>query len=152
MVPRSGWWAPVMILIRVDFPAPFSPTNACTSPGKSSKETPFNARTAPKDLVMLERQRRGRVIEDEPPPREQKTTSVFRRTNLREKCPLQKSWQRFPLPGERASTHRRKTRLNRSSQGLLLCVRISRSVWSALYSGALDFLPNTICVLNTLKD
>ena len=32
-VPESGVTAPVMILISVDLPAPFSPTSACTSPG-----------------------------------------------------------------------------------------------------------------------
>ena len=31
-VPASGCSAPVMILISVDLPAPFSPTSACTSP------------------------------------------------------------------------------------------------------------------------
>src|SRR5258708_35421967 len=33
------------MLIRVDLPAPFSPTSACTSPGRVSKLTPSNART-----------------------------------------------------------------------------------------------------------
>src|SRR5437016_3408644 len=50
--PLSGWCAPVMILMRVDLPAPFSPTKACTSPARSSKETPLSACTAPKDLVI----------------------------------------------------------------------------------------------------
>ena len=31
--PSLGAWMPVMILIIVDLPAPFSPTMACTSPG-----------------------------------------------------------------------------------------------------------------------
>src|SRR5258706_262324 len=52
IVPASGWWAPVMSLMSVDLPAPFSPSNAWTSPWRKSNETPLSARTAPKDLVM----------------------------------------------------------------------------------------------------
>jgi hypothetical protein len=33
IVPSSAGWIPVMILMSVDFPAPFSPTSAWTSPG-----------------------------------------------------------------------------------------------------------------------
>src|SRR5258705_9719289 len=40
-----------MILTRVLLPAPFSPTSACTSAGRTSKSTPRSARTAPNDLV-----------------------------------------------------------------------------------------------------
>ena len=47
-------WAPVITLISVDLPAPFSPTSAWTSPGSSSNETPLSACTPPKDLVMSE--------------------------------------------------------------------------------------------------
>jgi hypothetical protein len=36
---------PVNIFISVDFPAPFSPINACTSPALSEKSTPLNAFT-----------------------------------------------------------------------------------------------------------
>ena len=52
IVPESGFTAPVMILISVDLPAPFSPTSAWTSPARSSKETPFSACTPAKDLVI----------------------------------------------------------------------------------------------------
>ena len=51
-VPESARSAPVMILMSVDLPAPFSPTSAWTSPGRTSKDTPCRARTAPNDLVM----------------------------------------------------------------------------------------------------
>ena len=51
-VPSSGAWAPVMTLIRVDFPAPFSPTSAWTSPASRSNETPLRARTPANDLLM----------------------------------------------------------------------------------------------------
>src|SRR5947208_1564997 len=51
-VPESAVSAPVMILISVDFPAPFSPTTACTSPGRSSKVTPFSACTPANDFVI----------------------------------------------------------------------------------------------------
>ncbi len=44
-VPESAVTAPVITLISVDFPAPFSPSSACTSPARSSNETPFSACT-----------------------------------------------------------------------------------------------------------
>src|SRR5215813_9401942 len=49
---QSGCSAPVMILIRVDLPAPFSPTSAWTSPARRSNETPLSARTAPNDFEI----------------------------------------------------------------------------------------------------
>src|SRR5471032_1619245 len=51
-VPESAVTAPVMILISVDLPAPFSPIRAWTSPARSSKETPFSAHNPEYDLVM----------------------------------------------------------------------------------------------------
>ena len=39
IVPSSGRWAPVITLISVDLPAPFSPTKAWTSPARRSNET-----------------------------------------------------------------------------------------------------------------
>src|ERR1017187_418366 len=51
-VPESGFSAPVMTLISVDFPAPFSPSSACTSPEPSENETPRSACTPAKDLVI----------------------------------------------------------------------------------------------------
>ena len=50
MVPPSGACTPAMILIRVDLPAPFSPSSACTSPGWTSKSTSLSTRTPAKDL------------------------------------------------------------------------------------------------------
>src|SRR5688572_31569 len=41
-----------MILTSVDLPAPFSPSSACTSPGRRSKLTPSSARTPGKLLAM----------------------------------------------------------------------------------------------------
>jgi hypothetical protein len=38
--------------MNVDFPAPFSPIKAWTSPSRRSKETPLNACTPAKDFVM----------------------------------------------------------------------------------------------------
>ena len=64
MLPPSGWYIPFIIFISVDFPAPFSPTRTWTSPGCKSKETPFKARTAPKDFVILESWSRGAAMHE----------------------------------------------------------------------------------------
>src|SRR5215207_2549107 len=57
--PPSGSTAPVMILMRVDLPAPFSPMSACTSPARSSSEALFSACTPAYDLVMSVARRSG---------------------------------------------------------------------------------------------
>src|SRR6266498_1302063 len=51
--PLSLATAPVIILIRVDLPAPFSPIKACTSPAHSSKEASRRACTPAYDLLIL---------------------------------------------------------------------------------------------------
>src|SRR5580704_17369159 len=51
MDPSSCACTPLSILMSVDFPAPFSPSSACTSPGSTSKLTPRKARTPPKLLA-----------------------------------------------------------------------------------------------------
>src|SRR5512137_632199 len=43
--PASGRTAPLRILSKVDFPAPFSPTIAWTSPDRTSRSTPARAST-----------------------------------------------------------------------------------------------------------
>src|SRR3954470_20636971 len=50
--PRSGASTPEMILIRVDFPEPFSPTRQCTSPASSVRSTSRSACTPPKRFEM----------------------------------------------------------------------------------------------------
>ena len=50
--PRVGATAPVITLISVLLPAPFSPTSACTSPAWRSNDTPCKARTPSYDLVI----------------------------------------------------------------------------------------------------
>src|ERR1700748_706411 len=50
-VPLSSWYTPVISLINVDFPAPFSPTSACTDPACSSIETSSSARTPANRLL-----------------------------------------------------------------------------------------------------
>src|SRR5437667_4768227 len=50
--PLSGYTAPVMILIRVDLPAPFSPISACTSPARNSNEAFLSACTPAYDLSI----------------------------------------------------------------------------------------------------
>src|ERR1035438_3885233 len=47
IVPSSGAMTPEMILPSVDFPAPFSPTSACTVPGVMVSETSLRAGTPP---------------------------------------------------------------------------------------------------------
>src|SRR5579872_519590 len=49
--PSSYACTPLRILMSVDFPAPFSPSSACTSPGNTSRLTPRKARTPPKLLA-----------------------------------------------------------------------------------------------------
>src|SRR2546430_13568140 len=57
--PLSKPWIPAMHLIRVDFPAPLSPTNAITSPFWTSKSTSERACTEPNDLEMPRSWRSG---------------------------------------------------------------------------------------------
>ena len=52
MSPVSADSAPAMILMRVDLPAPFSPTRACTEPALTVMSACRMARTAPKRLEM----------------------------------------------------------------------------------------------------
>src|SRR5688572_32910618 len=60
-VPESAGTAPVITLMSVDFPAPFSPTSAWTSPSWRSNDTPDNARTPAYDLVMRLAERSGEI-------------------------------------------------------------------------------------------
>src|SRR5215207_3242517 len=57
--PPSGSTAPVMILMRVDLPAPFSPMSACTSPARSSSEALLSACTPAYDFRMSVARRSG---------------------------------------------------------------------------------------------
>src|SRR5215216_4267937 len=57
--PSSGLYTPVITLIKVDFPAPFSPTRACTSPGCSSRETSSRASTPGNRFVTRRTSRIG---------------------------------------------------------------------------------------------
>src|ERR1700733_12341600 len=50
MAPASACSTPAAMPIRVDLPAPFSPTMAWTSPGVIRTSTPLRARTGPKLL------------------------------------------------------------------------------------------------------
>ena len=45
--PASRWTTPAMILMRVDLPAPFSPSNAWMRPRLQAKSTPLSAWTPP---------------------------------------------------------------------------------------------------------
>src|SRR6056297_3274406 len=59
IVPDVGWWTPVMTLIRVDFPAPFSPRRAWMEPGISDMPTPFRAMTPGNAFSTLRASRIG---------------------------------------------------------------------------------------------
>src|SRR5262245_27532401 len=48
-----------MALMRVDLPAPFSPSSACVSPARISRPTPFSATTPGKRLTMPLASRNG---------------------------------------------------------------------------------------------
>src|SRR5580704_5897466 len=61
-VPESASRAPVMILMRVDFPAPFSPIKAWTSPARNSNDTSFNACTPANALRIDRAPRTGAVM------------------------------------------------------------------------------------------
>src|SRR5258708_34112951 len=50
--PASGSCTPARIFIKVDLPAPFSPHNACTVPGRTLNVTSASARTGPNCLEM----------------------------------------------------------------------------------------------------
>src|SRR3954466_4510479 len=52
MLPESGAHTPVSTLISVDFPAPFWPMSACTSPARSVSPTPLSACTPGKAREM----------------------------------------------------------------------------------------------------
>src|ERR1051326_477313 len=55
----SGWGGPGGILMRGGFPAPVLPPRAWTSPGWTSKETCWRARTPAKDFEMFWARRMG---------------------------------------------------------------------------------------------
>ena len=50
--PSSGVASPYRMFIRVDFPAPFSPRSAWTSPGRTSRSIPSFATTPGYRFVM----------------------------------------------------------------------------------------------------
>src|SRR5919106_2432121 len=51
--PSSGAWTPESVLIKVDLPAPLSPSRHITSPAPTFIDTSFSAITEPKYLLML---------------------------------------------------------------------------------------------------
>src|SRR4051812_8205227 len=60
--PESRGTAPLMIFIRVDLPAPFSPSSTCTSPATNSKSTPSSAIT-PGNVFRIPRSASTGVVE-----------------------------------------------------------------------------------------
>src|SRR5574341_1298829 len=67
--PASAISMPEMILTRVDFPAPLSPTSAMTRPAWASKSTSSSACTAPNRLLTPWRSSRGTLSGTLPPSR-----------------------------------------------------------------------------------
>src|ERR671919_301528 len=57
--PSSIWLMPAIVLIRVDLPAPLSPTSAVTLPAWAAKSTSVRAWTAPKRLLTPRSSSRG---------------------------------------------------------------------------------------------
>src|SRR3954469_113897 len=66
--PESGCSIPPATFIRVDLPAPFSPSSATTSPGCTSRETPFSACTPRKRFWMFRSWRTGTPMTAESMP------------------------------------------------------------------------------------
>ena len=67
MWPASGVCTPARTLIRVDLPAPFSPSRAWTSPARRSKLTSVSAATPGKPLLTPARRTTGAVFSDTAP-------------------------------------------------------------------------------------
>src|ERR1700730_13484602 len=61
-VPELAAIAPAAIAINVDFPAPFSPKRACTSPSETSRDTSSRATTPGKVLETPFRPRTARAV------------------------------------------------------------------------------------------
>src|SRR5215469_13678675 len=66
-VPASARYTPARILIRVDLPAPFSPSSAWISPSRTSKSTLSRALLAPNALIIPETSRSGALTICSPP-------------------------------------------------------------------------------------
>src|SRR5207248_7640670 len=62
MTPRSGRCTPPRMRIKVDLPAPFSPTTAWISPKATAKSTPSSAMVAPNRLLTPSALAAGWVI------------------------------------------------------------------------------------------
>src|SRR5687768_14785842 len=60
--PESGCSMPATTFISVDFPAPFSPRRATTSPARTSRLTPFRAWTPGKRFWMFRSCRSGTLM------------------------------------------------------------------------------------------
>src|SRR6266508_5873025 len=58
---------PEMVLMRVDLPAPLSPTSAVTWPAWAAKSTALSACTAPKRLLTPRSSRSGVLVATAPP-------------------------------------------------------------------------------------
>lgn len=91
-VPSSGWWTPDTTFMSVDLPAPFSPTTACTSPGRTWRSTPSSTRTPRNDLPMPRRASSGDgsrpdIVETSAFASSGRITANFRRPRWRHRGP-----------------------------------------------------------------
>src|SRR3990172_4128942 len=87
IVPPSARITPVRILTRVLFPAPFAPSNACTSPGSTVRSADRSATTGPKNFERSRASRRLLVTSGL--RRRRKTGAPVGRPRLRPAvCPL----------------------------------------------------------------
>ena len=104
--PRSRGSAPVIALMSVDLPAPFSPMSEWTSPGNMRKSTPSIAASAPKRTVAPVSSRSGAASSITPlcvraaaPPRHRRRPSQRRRSDRATitRCTTMKTSSRMPM-------------------------------------------------------
>src|SRR5688572_4193914 len=100
IVPRSGVITPPRIFIRVDLPAPFSPTRPMTSPDRTSMLKSESARTPGYDLLIPVSLRNGSAELDAAAVAATEVTGIRLAANARPARPVARSELWILEPGE----------------------------------------------------